>query len=65
MRAYPDGPPADATEQEVRDWFQWNLGGKFRVGLKRPRTTGGYDIPAIAGSEADTQNSWRGSTAGM
>jgi hypothetical protein len=64
MRAYPDGPPADATEQEVRDWFQHQVLGA-RSGLKRPRTTGGYDIPPIPGSESDTANSWRGSAAGI
>jgi hypothetical protein len=51
------------TEQEIRDWHQWQLGGKFRVGLKPPRSTGGWDFPPAAGSASDVENSWRGSAA--
>ncbi|MBS4730065.1 hypothetical protein MSM1_17550 [Mycobacterium sp. SM1] len=46
VRLVTGKPPEQWTEQEREDWFLWQLGPQFRVGLKPPPGGASYYIPS-------------------
>ena len=56
-------PPEHWLESERRDAWLWNLGPRFRAGLKPPPVAE-YALPPIPGSASDIDNSHLGSMAG-
>jgi hypothetical protein len=53
---------SDWTQKEADDALLWALGPAFRAGLKPPPIPT-VDIPSVAGSASDVQNSHMGTAA--